>query len=285
MRGAVSAPTTRVLNVIEFLSRPGTAGTRFSDLVRELDLTQATAHAILKTLVDRGWVVRDQADKSFSLGPVFAALAGRTGHTLSGRAAAAAGRLAHELEMPTSVLERVGDLLIITASERPDPSMPMAVVGDRIPYAPPFGITYAAWDTAEEQRAWIQRGAAHDADLALRLAGVLEQTRERGYEIDWMTPAMAQAALAIGTLSADAIPGHVRQMIDHLSVEFTTLGKALVDSPLTSSATIASMSAPVLDDEQHTSLIIAIHPLGRLTKRQIGYAATRLQREIDLIRG
>ncbi len=36
---------------------------RFSDIVRELDLTQATAHAILKTLSDRGWVTRDPDDQ------------------------------------------------------------------------------------------------------------------------------------------------------------------------------------------------------------------------------
>ena len=56
MRGANSAPTERVLDVVELLSRPGNRQMRFSDVVRELDLSQATAHAILKTLTDRGWV-------------------------------------------------------------------------------------------------------------------------------------------------------------------------------------------------------------------------------------
>ena len=56
MRGSTSAPTARVLDIVELLARPGNERLRFSDVVRELELTQATAHAILKTLSDRGWV-------------------------------------------------------------------------------------------------------------------------------------------------------------------------------------------------------------------------------------
>ena len=39
-----------MLDVVELLARSGNARLRFSDIVRELDLNQATAHAILKTL-------------------------------------------------------------------------------------------------------------------------------------------------------------------------------------------------------------------------------------------
>ena len=43
----------------------------------ELGLTQATAHAILTTLCDRGWVSRDPVDKTYSLGPALAVVATR----------------------------------------------------------------------------------------------------------------------------------------------------------------------------------------------------------------
>ena len=48
---------------------------RFSDVVRELDLSQGTAHAILKTLSDRGWVTRDPVTKAFTLGPALTLVA------------------------------------------------------------------------------------------------------------------------------------------------------------------------------------------------------------------
>ncbi|MGY1938758.1 helix-turn-helix domain-containing protein [Nocardia gipuzkoensis] len=75
MRGAVSAPTARVVDIIELLSRPGSERLRYSDIARELDLTQATTHAILKTLCDRGRVSRDPAVKTFALGPGLAPVA------------------------------------------------------------------------------------------------------------------------------------------------------------------------------------------------------------------
>ncbi|HXO78642.1 MAG TPA: helix-turn-helix domain-containing protein, partial [Mycobacterium sp.] len=44
-----------MLDVIELLAAATEERLRFSDVVRELGLTQATAHAILTTLSDRGW--------------------------------------------------------------------------------------------------------------------------------------------------------------------------------------------------------------------------------------
>lgn len=69
MRGVTSAPAERVLDVVEFLSRPEYGGHRFSDVARELGLSQATAHSILKTLCDRGWATRDPISKSLILAP------------------------------------------------------------------------------------------------------------------------------------------------------------------------------------------------------------------------
>ena len=87
------------------LARPGNERLRFSDVVRELELTQATAHAILKTLSDRGWVTRDPVAKTFSLGPALAVVAGRTDAVRPQvhAATAVAGQLATELG-----LRRVG---------------------------------------------------------------------------------------------------------------------------------------------------------------------------------
>ena len=75
MRGSGSAPTKRVLDIVELLSRPGRGEIRFSDVVRELDLSQGTAHGILKTLFDRGWVTRNPVTKAFTLGPALTLVA------------------------------------------------------------------------------------------------------------------------------------------------------------------------------------------------------------------
>src|SRR5271169_3472750 len=169
-----SPPTTRVLDVIELLAANAEDRLRFSDVARELGLTQATAHAILTTLCDRGWASRDPVDKTFSLGPALAAVAARvdTARPLAHTARAAALQLAGEFGYAASVVERFGDSLVITAFEDAGQHTG-GTPGDRIRYAPPFGVAFAAWDTADEQRAWIRRSAATNSALARRLEEVL----------------------------------------------------------------------------------------------------------------
>ena len=269
MRGTSSAPTARVLDIIELLSRPGDQGIRFSDVVRELDLSQGTAHAILKTLSDRGWLTRDPATKAFTLGPALTLIAAGldTDRPLARIARTAVRRLADTTEMAASVLERVGDDLVITAFEHPADLSTAVQPNERIPYAPPFGIAFAAWDTADEQEAWIRRGAADDASLRQRLHSVLTRTRERGYDIDWMTPALSQAAQAIGTLSEAAIPHNLRSVIVQLRVEFAS-ANSMPDDNTRGAHPVATISAPVLDTDNRIALVLAIHPLRAMTIRR-----------------
>lgn len=285
MRGSGSAPTARVLDIIELLGRPGEHDIRFSDVVRELDLSQGTAHAILKTLSDRGWVTRDPATKAFTLGPALTLIASGldSDRPLTRIARTAVRRLADATEMAASVLERVGDDLVITAFEYPADLSTAVTPNERIPYAPPFGIAFAAWDTAEEQEAWIRRGAADDAGLHQRLHSVLIRARERGYDIDWMTPALSQAAQAIGTLSGTAIPHNLRSVIDQLRVEFAS-ADPLPDDSTRGAHPVATISAPVLDADNRIALVLAIHPLRAMTIREIRSAAKPLLHEVAQVR-
>lgn len=274
-----SAPTIRVIDVVELLAGRGTVGLRFSDVVRELGLTQATTHAILTTLCERGWASRDPVDKTYSLGPAVAVLAARTdmARPLTHAARSAALELSCELGYAASVVERFGDSLVITAFEGGG-HQPAGAPGDRIRYAPPFGVAFAAWDTEEEQRAWIQRGAATDSTLARRLAEVLAHTRERGYDVDWTTPALTQAAQVMGTLPSDGLPAHVREITDRLLVEFTTIGFLGDDSAARTAQPVATIAAPVFDHNERVAMIVAVHPLQPLTKRRIDSVGRRVAR-------
>lgn len=282
MRGCGSVPAERVLDIVEFLSRPDSDESRFSDVVRGLDLSQGTAHAILKTLSDRGWVTRDPVTKAFRLGPALALVASGLdmSRPLARLARTSVRRLVDTTDMAASVLERAGEDLVITAFEYPADLSAVAAPNERIPYAPPFGIAFAAWDSADEQDAWIRRGAADDAELHHRLRTVLTRTRERGYDIDWMTPALSQAAQAIGTLPGDAIPPNLRSVIDQLRVEFA-LSDPLPDDSTRGAHPVATISAPVLDANDRIALLLAIHPLRTMTIREIQTAAKPLLREID----
>jgi DNA-binding IclR family transcriptional regulator len=272
-----SAPTTRVLDVVELLASPGNERLRFSDVVRKLGLTQATAHAILTTLCDRGWASRDPVDKTFSLGPALAAVAGRidTARPLAHTARAAALQLAEEFGYAASVVERFGDSLVITAFEDAGQQSGGAP-GDRIRYAPPFGVAFAAWDTDDEQRAWIQRGTATNSALAHRLNEVLAHTRHRGFDVDCTTPALTRAAHVVGTLPSDGLPAHVREITDQLLAEFTTIGFLSDDSARRRAQPVATIAAPVFDHHGRVSMIVAVHPLQDLTRKRIDSIGRRM---------
>ncbi|BBZ11300.1 IclR family transcriptional regulator [Mycobacterium branderi] len=272
----MSAPTIRVLDVVELLASHGAGDLRFSDVVRELGLTQATAHAILTTLCDRGWASRDPVDKTFSLGPALAVVAARTdlARPLAHAARGAALQLSRELGYPASVVERFGDSLVITAFEGGD--QPAGAPGDRIRYAPPFGVAFAAWDTDEEQRAWIQRSTATDSTLARRLEELLARTRERGFDVDCTTPALTEAARVVGTLPSDGLPAHVREITERLLVEFTTIGFLPDDASAREARPVATIAAPVFDDRGRVATIVAVHPLQALTRRQIDSIGRRV---------
>ena len=286
MRGAGSAPTERVLDVIELLSNPDNRQMRFSDVVRELELSQATAHAILKTLTDRGWISRDPAAKTFSLGPALSLIAARLdlARPVTHLARDAARRLAVAVDVPASVIERAGDDLVITAFEQPKGKPIPASPNERIPYTAPFGVAFAAWDTLEAQHGWIQRAATDDTERTRQLQDVLAKTRERGYDIDWMTPALAQAAHAIGSLSDHSLPVNLRSIIDQLRVEFTSAALTSDDNPR-APRPVATISAPVLDKNGHIQLVLGIHPVRPMTMKEIRSAAEPLLREIETLTG
>jgi DNA-binding IclR family transcriptional regulator len=268
---------------VELLARPGRERLRFSDVARELDLTQATAHAILKTLWDRGWVSRDPADKTFSLGPALATVAGRADVTrpLAHAARVAAIELSAELGYRASVLERHADSLMITAYEGGDPADPAGYPGERIPYAPPFGVAFAAWDTPDGQHAWIQRTAASNPALAENLAESLARTRERGYDVDLTTPALAQTAQLVGALQSDGMPAHVRQIMDQLLVE--TMVGFTDDESVRGARPVATIAAPVFDETHGVALILAVHPLRPQTSREVAAIGRRLTLAANVI--
>jgi DNA-binding IclR family transcriptional regulator len=272
-----------VLDVVELLAGPDNERLKFSEVVRKLGLTQATTHAILTTLCDRGWASRDPVDKTYSLGPALAAVAARvdTARPLAHTAHAAALQLADEFGYAASVVERFGDSLVITAFEdggRQSGGAP----GDRIRYAPPFGVAFAAWDTDDEQRAWISRGAATNSARARRLEEVLAHTRERGFDVDCTTPALTRAAHVVGTLPSDGLPAHVREITDQLLAEFATIGYLPDDSDDYAprhAQPVATIAAPVFDHRGHVAMIVAVHPLQDLTRTRIdsiGQRAVRL---------
>lgn len=268
-RRGTSAPTERVVDVVEFIANRRD-GARFSDVAREVGLTQGTANAILNSLSDRGWLIRDPSTKVYRPGPALAAVAAATEATqpLTHTARQAAARLAAELRVPASVVERVKDSLVIVAIE--GSWTPETLPGERIPYAPPFGVAFAAWAPPDEQRAWLARNPDVDAAAAKRLRSVLKQTRERGFDVDWTTPVLARVSRLLGEVRGDrTVPDPVLAVLDKALIDCAKVGYRFDDDPEIESQPVATIAAPVFDEAGRVALILGVHPGRALPLKEI----------------
>jgi DNA-binding IclR family transcriptional regulator len=275
MRAVASPPTARTIDVVEYLAHCDEPPS-FSSVARELDLSQATAHAILRTLTDRGWVDRNPADKTYSLGPALAEVAAcaATARPLADSARIAASGLWHELGHATSVIERTGDSLVIIAFN--GMKGPSGTPSDPIPFTPPFGVAFAAWASHADREAWIGRGAGADDALRQRLDDALIRTRARGYDVDWTTPALSQTAQLVSRLERGGVPSHVGAMIDQLLVECVTNGVLLEHDSRPDPRPVATIAAPVFDPAGHVALLVGVHPLGEVHLAEVEAIGRRL---------
>jgi DNA-binding IclR family transcriptional regulator len=275
MRGATSGPTSRTLDVLELLARNPAIGLRYVDIVQELELNQGTAHTILKTLVDRGWVSRDPGDKTFTLGPAIAAIGARADQArpLMHSARRTAKNLAEELGFATSVIEQVNDELRVSASYPGEALDTAPVPGTTVPYSPPYGAVFAAFASDSERAAWFARTTSSNKKVGKALERTLALTQDRGYDIDWTTPAVTNLMAMAGSV-ADMHPSLLAAM-DQILLEITTLkfDDADADRPVT------SIIAPVFDAKGKVRLGIAIHPLRPLPVLRIQACGRRLIEE------
>lgn len=283
MADIASPPTARAVDVVELLAKADGQHYRLSEIAGLLGLSIGTAHNILSTLVDRGWAARDAIDKTFTVGPALEIIAAAAVSTRvsAGRAQALAVELAERLECAASVVERSGDELVITCFESANPELPETIPGESYPYSPPFGCAFAAWDTQTEQDAWVERGAGGNDELARRLRQGLAVTRDRGFDVDRTTPALAMAMQLVGTLDTSQLPSRIREVRNQLT-EFAALG-FLPDPDTKAAYQVFSIVAPVFDRRGRVQLNLSLHPFRRMTARQVTAMGRQLLTAVETL--
>jgi DNA-binding IclR family transcriptional regulator len=266
-----------VVDVMGLFASRGEQPLRFSDVARELRLTQATTNAILKTLCDRRWLSRDPVDKTYAIGPEFVVLAAQAdaGRALAHGARSVALELASTTGYATSVTELVGDALVITALNA-TPDVPATLLGDRFPYAPPFGVAFAAWQPDDERASWVRRATVGNGELEERLYAVLAATRECGYHVDQPSPAMLQMRQVAGTLHGTDPTPAMRRILEELLTEMMDSSPD-TKSPAHEDALVTTIAAPVFDHRNRVALNVSVHPIRALSARQIERLGRRLR--------
>lgn len=264
-------------------SQPGRTFS-LAEIARELRISRATGHAILATLASHDWVVRDAATAAYSCGPGFASLAGPTGDRMfHGILRDLAGATATQ----TFLARRDANTIVVVDSAGESASGMRVDRGLRMPLVAPFGRDYVAYGTADAQRAWLEGIGTPSATLSRRISTVINEIRERGYAVERLSREYVRVYTALRALGGDGEPDAITARLAHAFADLTVIDVLRGELTHDGTHSIATVSAPILDEDGLASMSISAAPFGDLAAveverlgEQVRAAARRIEAQI-----
>lgn len=189
-----------------------------TDLVDKLDGGKASIHGVLQALMEAGFLLRDESDKSYRLGPAAIALgsAALDQETEVREALDAANRIGDELGVGVSVWGVDGRSQMVLGSTKRVQAR-LANATRRIPLLAPFGAVHMAWRPGHEMLEWLDRSripaAGEEAEAIRRALGAI---RDRGWSAARHRDAFA-TAVAVDGIQNDT-DGPWTQLVSSLHV-------------------------------------------------------------------
>lgn len=285
--GRRSPPTQRVVAVLDFLARHPHERFGLSDLARRLELSKPTCLGIATTLTDAGYLVRDDRDKSYRLGPALIAL----GH-IAQEAMRISPATRDELRRlcaasgTTAALSAVVDDRITVLDLVAPPGVPPPVqVGQSYPFAPPVGLMFVLWDDAAVT-AWL----AKQPTIPLRTDGerldrVITECRADGYLVERQTPAGRRLYALMAGMSS-TLPHELRALLGEMVSdvgERVYLRSENSPSDARQRHDISVISAPVFDQHRRQAMVLSLHVGRSLSATDIARRARRVVATADAV--
>ncbi len=276
----LSPAVGRACDVLELLAETPAEPQRLAVIARRLDMPRATCQTVLLALCDRGFVVRHEADISYSLGPACVRLgeAAALASPALAAAAEAVARVAAATGLAAAVIVRTGDAVQVAETiEGVDPFGPAVAAGLAVPLVAPFGAVFVAWADDDVLAAWFDRC---DPPLTRterqRYSRAVDAVRTRGYSVS-VAPERRQDLLDVLT-AADAGPGGRSAPARDQAVRalaHTEYLPATLDPDRTHRVT--QISAPVRDHHGHVVLaLMVVGPAYELAAVEIDALGARL---------
>lgn len=272
---SASPPTDRVIDILELLSSRPTSSLSLTAISREVEQNLATCHAVTVTLEHRGWLARDEENKEFSLGvgALSFGQAAALAHPVVAVARAELHGLSSELEMQATNALPEGEMLTIV--DAVGGASADAVVGQRVPHAPPFGSVFLAWASKQQRAAWLARTPGIADDLADLIHESLDATKARGYAIEWHTDEAARLGGLIATMRTDPAGKALQQHLVRLLADLSRsgyLGERAGDTSLP----VSVVTAPVFDTQGEVVCALAVQPLAVVSKSELKAIGSRV---------
>ncbi|ORV41196.1 IclR family transcriptional regulator [Mycolicibacter engbaekii] len=265
-RPVSSPPTERVMRILELLATDPERHCTLSEISQTLDISHGTCHAILTTLANRQWIVRDRHSGGYSWGPALAALARPVNKQAYRpelqRLFAAVGRqviLGVRQGATVVVTDAVGESI---AGLRLGP-------GFRMPLVAPFCREFIAGASGQVKRDWLSGLGAPSPRLRRRLTAVLDEVGGRGYAIDRMSREYVRVYSALQALAADGEPDEITARVATAFADLTEVDYLPDELAGTAAHPIASVSAPVRDLDGTVAMSVGVAPFAALTATEV----------------
>jgi DNA-binding IclR family transcriptional regulator len=257
-----SPPTRRVVRLVELLAlHPDRAFTQ-TELVGQLGLSKATGHAVLHELVAAGWVERDP-DRRYRIGRGIPGAGLVTPDQRAADEVLVQGRghieaLRSTMGAPCLVSARRGNAVIVLArfgqGDRPE----MATrVGQRFPFAPPFGVNFVAWASDAVVDRWLGGDRITEADRA-QIRRALALTRRLGFSVERLSEPMLRVRRLVAEAADDHLSSSLQDALEDVVVHFGA--QALLSDELSPDVPVDvnRIAAPVRDGRGETVLSLSV---------------------------
>lgn len=188
--GRPALAATRAIEVLTLLEARPTQSLTLSEICTTLDLSLSSGHALMKVLLQSGYVSRHPVHKVYELGPALVAL----GHAaLEHQPAIDLARdevrhLADKLHIEVIAAAPIDqEIIVLARAGRPRHFEFLPRIGQRLPHVAPIGSIFVAWGPDQQIGKWL--GHLPDDPAVREKVGVLlSRVRERGYEVGLETP-------------------------------------------------------------------------------------------------
>jgi DNA-binding IclR family transcriptional regulator len=180
---APAGPTARTVAVIDFLTAHPESSFTMSEISRGTGISKATLHDLVNALFAADYLYQS-AERRWSLGSALirvgnAAMGSRAG--LIDLARPLMAEISSQFDVQCVASGVLGDDIVILArTGRRLVGNPWYEVGEHIPYAPPLGNVFAAWERQDHLERWLARGPA-GAERRARLTEDLARVRDQGW--------------------------------------------------------------------------------------------------------
>ncbi|MEB3021688.1 IclR family transcriptional regulator [[Mycobacterium] crassicus] len=279
-----SPPADRVVAVLDFLARHPDQRFGLSELARRTGLSKSTCLGIATTLTDAGYLLRDDPDKTYRLGPGLISLGRAAQQSLRVGPGAREQLLRLSEDFSTSAaLSAVVDDRITVLELVAAPNAHLGVqAGQSYPFAPPVGLMFVLWDD-RALRDWLARQPTIPLrSESERLERVVAECRADGYLVERLTPGGQRLYGLMAGLSSD-LPDELRALLGELVSDIGERVYLRSEAGSRGRHDISVISAPVYDDHQRQAMVVSLHAQRALTDSEITRWARGLLRTADAL--